>query len=45
VAAVKKRLRAVESADESARARRAADLLEKGGDVGDEDIEAEGKLT
>lgn len=45
VAAVKKRLRAVERADESARARRAADLLEKGGDVGDEDIEAEGKLA
>lgn len=44
VAAVKKRLRAVERADETARARRAADLLEKGGDVGDEDIEAEGKF-
>lgn len=43
VAAVKRRLRAVESADEAARARRAADALERGGDVGDEDIEQEGE--
>lgn len=45
VAAVKRRLRAVERADEAARARRAADVLEKGGDVGDEDIEVEGKRS
>jgi nuclear cap-binding protein subunit 1 len=44
VASVKRRLRAVERADEAARARRAADVLEKGGDVGEEDIEVEGKL-
>lgn len=45
VAAVRRRLKAVERADEAARARRAADVLEKGGDVGEEDIEVEGKLT
>jgi hypothetical protein len=45
VASVKRRLRAVERADEAARARRAADVLEKGGDVGEEDIEVEGKLV
>jgi nuclear cap-binding protein subunit 1 len=44
VAAVKKRLRAVERADEAARARRAADVLERGGDVGEEDVEIDGKL-
>jgi len=44
VASVKRRLRAVERADEAARARRAADVLEKGGDVGEEDIEVEGEL-
>jgi nuclear cap-binding protein subunit 1 len=44
VAAVKKRLRTVERADEAARARRAADALERGGDVGDEDVEIDGKL-
>lgn len=43
VAAVRRRLKAVERADEAARARRAADVLEKGGDVGEEDIEVDGK--
>ena len=44
VAAVRRRLKAVERADEAARARRAADVLEKGGDVGEEDIEVDGEL-
>jgi len=43
VAAVRRRLKTVERADEAARARRAADVLEKGGDVGEEDIEVDGK--
>ncbi|WRT66889.1 uncharacterized protein IL334_003852 [Kwoniella shivajii] len=39
--AIKKRLRLIEKEDEMARARRAAELLEKGGDVGAENGEEE----
>ena len=46
VAGVRKRLRAVEKADEAARARRAAERLERGEGVGeDEDVEPDGKLS
>jgi nuclear cap-binding protein subunit 1 len=43
VNAVRKRVRAVEREDEAARARRAAERLERGEGVGEEDVETEGQ--